>query len=109
MAKVKRKIRSKNIEEKKASWQFPFKRQNFIIAGIGLAVILIGYALMSTGITQEPAVPDGKWNNPMAVVVAPFLLVIGYCVIIPYSILKFYKDGAEAAADGAKAAGEATE
>ena len=45
---------------------------------------------MATGISDQPALADGKWNNPLAVSVAPVLLVIGYCVIIPYALLKFF-------------------
>lgn len=68
---------------------FPFTKKNYIIIGAGLAVIIIGYLLMATGITNEPAVPDGKWNNPFAVTIAPIILLIGYVVIIPFGILKF--------------------
>lgn len=75
----------------KTKWEFPLEKQNLILLAIGLVVILIGYALMSTGITEEPAIPDGKWNNPMAVTIAPVLLIIGYCVIIPVAILKSFK------------------
>lgn len=81
--------KSKMIK-KKTMWEIPFLRKNAIIAAIGLGVILLGYILMSTGITNEPALPDGKWNNPMAISIAPLLLVIGYCVIIPYALIKFY-------------------
>lgn len=73
-------------------WKFPLSKRNLFVAGLGLAIILIGFALMSTGITEEPAVPDGKWNNPLAVAVAPFMLVIGYCVVIPYAIMKLMPD-----------------
>ncbi|MBI5326114.1 MAG: DUF3098 domain-containing protein [Ignavibacteriae bacterium] len=76
--------------KKKVKWEIPFLRKNAIIAAIGLGVILIGYILMSTGITNEPAVPNGKWNNPFAISVAPLLLVIGYCIIIPFALIKFY-------------------
>ncbi|MBX3043873.1 MAG: DUF3098 domain-containing protein [Candidatus Kapabacteria bacterium] len=71
-------------------WQLPFEKQNYMILLIGLGTILLGYALMATGITEEPAIPNGKWNNPMAVYIAPTLLVIGYCVIIPFGIIKFF-------------------
>jgi len=83
-SKVVKKTVKKNI------WEFPLTKQNFIIGAIGIGVILIGFALMATGITNEPAVEHGKWNNPFAVSVAPALLVIGYCIIIPYAILKFF-------------------
>lgn len=71
-------------------WKFPLQRQNFIIIGIGIAVILVGYLLMATGITEQPALPDGKWNNVFAVSIAPILLVLGYCVIIPFGIFKSF-------------------
>ena len=76
--------------KKKVKWEIPFLRKNAIIAAIGLGVIVIGYILMSTGITNEPAITNGKWNNPMAVSVAPILLVIGYCIIIPFALIKYY-------------------
>lgn len=69
-------------------WIFPLSRMNFYYLLGGIVVILIGYALMATGITNDPALPDGKWNNPLAVTIAPFILVIGYCVIIPIGLLK---------------------
>jgi NADH:ubiquinone oxidoreductase subunit 6 (subunit J) len=85
------KKRTKNVKKtNKVIWKFPFTKQNYLIFGVGLAVILIGYALMATGVTEEPAIPDGKWNNPMAIIVAPILLIVGYLVIIPYGILKFF-------------------
>jgi len=87
MAKRELKVTKKRDSVK---WEFPLGKQNLIIIGIGLIVILIGYALMATGITEEAAVADGKWNNALAVVVAPFLLVIGYCVIIPFGIIKTF-------------------
>ena len=73
-----------------ANWLFPLEKKNFILAGIGLGVIILGYILMATGITEEAAIPNGKWNNFFAVQVAPVLLVIGYCVIIPLALIKFF-------------------
>ena len=85
--------RNIDVSKKKAAvkWEFPLEKNNLIIIGIGLAVILIGYMLMATGVTEEPAIADGKWNNPLAVTVAPILLLIGYTVIIPYGIIKKFK------------------
>lgn len=74
----------------RASWKFPLQKQNFLIIGIGLVVIIVGYLLMATGVTEEPAIPNGKWNNVFAVAIAPILLVIGYCVIIPFGIFKSF-------------------
>lgn len=77
-------------DNQKSVIKFPFTKKNYLIIGVGLAVIIIGFLLMATGITNEPAVPDGKWNNPLAVTIAPIILLIGYVVIIPYGILKFF-------------------
>ena len=77
-------------ETKKPKWSFPLERRNFIILGIGICIILLGYALMATGITEEPAVPNGKWNNIFALYIAPFLLVIGYCGVLPYGLYKLF-------------------
>lgn len=74
----------------KSTWEFPLEKKDMIFLLVGIGVIVLGYLLMTTGITEDPAVIDGKWNNPLAVTVAPMLLVIGYCVIIPMAILKFF-------------------
>ena len=82
---------SVKLQRKKAIvWDFPLKQKNLVWAGIGWLVIIVGYILMATGITDEPAIPDGKWNNTFAITVAPILLVIGYCVLIPFAILKLF-------------------
>lgn len=73
------------------SWQFPLDRNDLIFIAVGIGVILLGYLLMLTGVSEEAAAVDGKWNNFLAVVVSPLLLVIGYCVIIPLAILKMFR------------------
>ena len=75
---------------KAPKWEFPLNKKNFIILAIGICIIFIGYLLMATGISSEPAVPNGKWNNVFAVQIAPIVLVVGYCIVIPYGILKFF-------------------
>ncbi|MBM2815689.1 MAG: hypothetical protein HW421_2451 [Ignavibacteria bacterium] len=89
-AKRKTKASSKSVV-----WKFPLKKKNLMIAALGLGVILLGYILMATGITEEPAVLDGKWNNFFAINVAPILLTLGYCAIIPFAIYKFFPDKEE--------------
>ena len=55
----------------------PLTRDNFIIMGVGLVVIILGYLAML----------EGSVEGFMPLVVAPILLVAGYCVIIPLGIL----------------------
>lgn len=71
-------------------WKYPFSTQNFIYLGIGVAVIVVGFFLMATGISSDPS-DHTTWMNPIAVDVAPIVLVIGFCVIIPYAIMKKQK------------------
>jgi len=89
--KGKSRVVRKGKTTEKKSWEFPLGRKNLQILGLGIIIILVGFALMATGITEEAAVPDGTWNNPLAVSVAPILLLIGYCVVIPYGILKYFR------------------
>ena len=60
----------------------PFTVRNWVIFGGGVAVIAVGYGLLSI----PPA--DGFLSLTMA----PILLVLGYCVVIPWAIL--YRDPA---------------
>lgn len=75
-------------------WRIPLGTTNYIILGLGIAVIILGYVLMSTGNADDPVNNAGIWDNPMAVTIAPILLVIGYCVIVPFAIF-FRKKGEE--------------
>lgn len=88
--------KTQKSSKKAPKWNFPLQKENLYIIGAGIIVIIIGYLLMATGISDEPALPEGKWNNPLAIIVAPFLLIIGYCIIIPFGIMKkFNKDDQE--------------
>lgn len=55
----------------------PLEPVNYKIIIAGVAVILLGYVALS----MEP------WDGFMALTLAPVLLVIGYCVIIPAGII----------------------
>lgn len=91
-SKSKRQIgKQKQQTVSSASWNFPLESYNYKIIGIGAIVIAIAYGLMSTAISDDP----NQWNNPLAVTIAPVLLAIGYCVIIPYGLLARKKDSTE--------------
>jgi uncharacterized membrane protein HdeD (DUF308 family) len=57
--------------------KFPFTKKNWTWFGIGLATIVLGYIILSI----PPA--DGF----LSLTLAPVLLVVGYCVLIPIAIL----------------------
>ncbi|MDH4069517.1 MAG: hypothetical protein OEV30_03755 [Ignavibacteria bacterium] len=73
-----RAIRKSSSRKKRLAEQsFPLVRENFVIIGLGLVVILAGYL----------ALLEGSVEGFLPLVVAPILLVLGYCVIIPLGIL----------------------
>jgi hypothetical protein len=69
---------------KRPTWAMTFTKQQYLMLGAGIGVILIGFALLSTGI-------GGAWDNVLALDVAPVLLVLGYCVIIPFALIGLNK------------------
>lgn len=73
-------MRAKKIklkDRKKIAEPIPLERENLILFLIGLLVLIVGYIFLAQG----PA------NSFWSLTVAPILLVIGYCVIIPISII----------------------
>lgn len=91
-------IKTKEIQKRarKASLKIeglPFTSLNYQIFAAGIVVIILGYLALA----QPPA------NSFMSLTVAPILLVIGYCIIIPIAILYQKKKGdlpGEAAKNG---------
>ncbi len=57
------------------SW--PFGKKNYQLFGLGVAMIVFGYILMYTGET----------SSFQSIVLSPIILVAGYCVVIPVSIM----------------------
>jgi ATP/ADP translocase len=72
-------------------WSSPWSKDNYLMLGVGVAVIVVGFVLLSKGMEQ--------WDNPLAVSVAPVVLVIGYCVIIPLAIMRM-RSGSSASDNG---------
>ncbi len=91
VAKQPMKHTARISKKKSISWNFPLEKKNMIYLAASLAIIILGYILMATGITDEPALLESTWNNPLAITVAPILLVIGYCILIPFAILKLFR------------------
>jgi len=67
----------------------PFTKINYQILAGGILSIVLGYIALA----QEP------WDGNMPLVVAPILLVLGYCIIIPIGILFRRKETSENLAD----------
>tara|TARA_B100001105_G_C22068363_1_gene305466 strand:+ start:162 stop:377 length:216 start_codon:yes stop_codon:yes gene_type:complete len=56
---------------------WPFKKINYLIFGIGVLLIIIGYLLMGYG----------EVDSILSLKISPFILFIGYIILIPMSIL----------------------
>jgi hypothetical protein len=66
-------------------WRFPLTRRNWQIIGAGIGLIVVGFALMAIFGAQ-------RYDHPIAIVVAPIVLVFAYLVVIPYGILKRFPE-----------------
>jgi hypothetical protein len=73
---VAKPIRKKEAR-KKADARLPLSRQNFMIIGAGVLVIIAGYLAML----------EGSVEGFLPLTLSPILLVLGYCVIVPIGIL----------------------
>jgi len=67
-SKPEAKPRPKIVKEKAV---LPFTKKNYILFAIGIFVIVIGYVTLGYG----------------SITLAPILLVLGYCVLIPIAII----------------------
>ncbi len=65
---------------------FPYTRENAVVLLVGLAVVVGGYVALS----------KGPWNSFWSLTLAPVLLVLGYCVIIPIGLMYQKKRPAQA-------------
>ena len=68
-----------NDNKDKLNFQWPYKRKNYVLFGIGVFVIILGYLIMYLG----------EVNSFQSFTVSPILLLIGYLIIIPYALLQY--------------------
>jgi len=66
-----------SAKKKSQKESLPFTKRNYMFIAAGLVSIILGYIALA----QEP------WDGALPLVVAPILLVLGYCVLVPIGIL----------------------
>jgi hypothetical protein len=81
MDKTKNSIKAKKVG-KKGFRGLPFGKKNYYFLGAGLVIIVLGYISLA----------QGPVNSFWSLTLAPILLVIGYCILIPIGILIRDKD-----------------
>jgi uncharacterized membrane protein len=57
--------------------EFPWKRENYLLLLLGIVIIVLGFIFLSIGPVYS------FWSLDLA----PVLLVLGYCVILPIAII----------------------
>ncbi|MDZ7725788.1 MAG: hypothetical protein U5R06_23915 [candidate division KSB1 bacterium] len=65
------------MAKKKTQQNKALGTRNYVIFGIAVLLLVAGYVIMAQGST----------NSAAALTVAPILLVIAYCVLVPIAIL----------------------
>ena len=74
-----------------AKRDFAFGKENFILIAVAVAVIAIGFMLMSGGGSQDPTGFNPEIFSSRRIVVAPAVTVIGFVLMI-FGILKNSKN-----------------
>ena len=70
----------------KQDLNFVFERKNYMVMGIGLAVIALGFILMAGGGSDDPNVFNEEIYNFRRIRLAPFLVLLGFAIEV-YAIL----------------------
>ncbi len=66
-----------NKNKKTLQFSWPYKRKNYVLFGVGVFVIIVGYLIMYSG----------EVDSFQSLVISPLLLLAGYLVIIPMALL----------------------
>jgi len=77
--------RKEQLQEQKKN-EFIFQRKNYVFMIIGLAVIAIGFILMSGGGSDNPEVFNPDIFSPRRIRLAPAIVVVGFAIEV-YAIL----------------------
>jgi len=70
---------------------FVFGKENFILLAVSIAVIILGFWLMSGGKTTEETGFDPSIFSARRIVIAPIVTMIGFSLVI-VAILRKTKD-----------------
>jgi len=63
--------------EEKPRFSFVFTKTNYIIMGVGLVLLALGYILLAGGGSDDPNVFNYEMFNVRRLYVAPILIILG--------------------------------
>jgi hypothetical protein len=79
-----RPVRKKSAKKRTSlERHLPLGKINYILLITGIVIILIGYACML----------EGSVDGFLPIYIAPVLLILGYCVVIPFALLYKKNEG----------------
>lgn len=70
----------------KQDLNFVFGKKNYVVMGVGLAVIALGFILMAGGGSEDPNVFNDNIYNFRRIRLAPTLVLLGFAIEV-YAIL----------------------
>ncbi|MFZ9777267.1 MAG: DUF3098 domain-containing protein [Schleiferiaceae bacterium] len=59
---------------------FLFQRGNYVLMLAGIALIVLGFILMSGGGSEDPNVYNPELFSARRIIVAPFFIVVGFAL-----------------------------
>jgi hypothetical protein len=71
-----------NKEENNKNLGFAFGLLNYVLMGVGLVILALGYILLSGGGSDDPNTFNPAMFDNRRLVVAPILIVVGFVVEI---------------------------
>ena len=90
--------KSSSQQSKEEKETMPMGKMNYILMGVSLLLIVIGFVLMS-GSSNEGSTFNNDVFSSTRIVVAPFITFLGFLCMIPAILYKGRKDSDAALAD----------
>jgi hypothetical protein len=70
------------MEENNNNLQLPFGKINYILMGVGILILALGYILLAGGGSDDPNVFNPAMFDSRRLVWAPILIVLGFVIEI---------------------------
>ena len=81
--------KQKSKEKSSPMFTFGMSKKNYILLGIGLFFIVLGFILMSGGGSKDPNVFSEDLFNFRRLTLAPIIIIIGFAIEFFAIMLKF--------------------
>jgi len=80
-------MKKENTGEISPNKQPLFRRANYILVGVGVLFLVLGYILLAGGGSDDPEIFNPEIYNTRRLVVAPILMLIG--LILPIAAIMY--------------------